>query len=395
MLKSEYIEDIFLQFYDLILIDDLPIQTQDLTAASSFYSVLIQGKELTQNQANFILKLLAKYKTVAQRSTFYYTDALIEPKWKNSFRILDLSKKIFVEKDSDGAVWVCAKFPYQLKKEFDAEFDKESKAIGFNSWDADRKLRKLYLYDTNLIQLYEFALKHNFEIDETFMITMGEVEEIWQNQDEILPQSAIVDDVVILENSSDETFAWWESHHSGNVEKDLLLAKSMGYMYSGKPTTIIEKIAASEGNSFWIKNNQDFFSLYKSVSGKACVLLDRTTNTIDWLKTFVNDADTAGITRSDIKVCFRESKDQNTGINDWIKENNVGGKVEDGNILIFEFKPAKWLFKEQERVTMLVSNNLYPATNLLSKDWLESHPLVIYLGDIKPSTRKGHKIVEL
>ena len=377
------------------MIDDWPLQPQDLTAAGSFYSVLIQGKELTQNQANFILKLLAKYQTVALRSSLDYRDLLKDPQWKYPFRILDLSKKIFVEKDSDGSVWVCAKFPYQLKKEFDTEFEEQKSPVSKTVWDAERKLRKLYIYDANLIQLYEFAQRHNFEIDDTFMIALGEVEEIWQTQDEILPHSTVLSDMVLLENSSPETFEWWKTNYCGNYQIDLLTAKSMGFPYNGKPTNMVEKIAASSSNSFWIKTNSDLFQLYKSINGKAAVVLDRTANTLEWLQSFINDADNAGIPRSDIKVCFREPKDQNRGLNDWIKENDVGGKVEDGKILIFEFKPAKWLFKEQEHVTMLVSNNLYPSTNQITKDWFATHPLVIYLGDIKPSEQRGQKIVEL
>ena len=169
----------------------------------------------------------------------------------------------------------------------------------------------------------------------------------------------------------------------------------MGYLYRGKPHSIVEKIAASASNSFWLKTNIDLFQLYKSITGKVAIVLDRTANTVEWLTAFVNDADAAGVTRADIRVCFREPKDQNRGLNDWIKNNDVGGKVEDGKILIFEFKPAKWLFKEQERVTMLVSNNLYPSTNQITKDWFNTHPLVVYLGDIKPSEQRGQQIVEL
>ena len=283
----------------------------------------------------------------------------------------------------------------RLKKEFDDEFEEKQHGWSMSTWNHERKLRQLNVYDTNLIQLYEFAIRHNFEIDETFMIALGEVEEIWQNQDQVLPSCNIVGNMVVLENSSDETFAWWEEHFTGNIDSDLLLAKSMGYPYSGKPHTTIEKIAASTKNSFWIKSNKEFFEIYKSVNGKVCVVLDRTADILSWLKEFVADADAAGISRDEIKVCFRETKESNTGINDWIKSNGVGGKVEDGKILIFEYKPAKWLFKEQENVTMLVTNNLYPATNQTTKDWFSSHPCVIYLGDIKPSEQRGQQIVEL
>ena len=395
MLPSQYVEDIFLQFYDLAAIDQIVLQPQDHTACSSFYSVIIQGKELTQNQANFILKLLSKYQSSLKKSSLDYTDALQNPQWRTSFRILDLSKKIFVEKDNTGTVQVCVKFPYQLKKEFDDEFEDQRNIVSKSIWDPERKLRQLSVYDTNLIQLYEFALTHKFEIDDTFMIALAEVEEIWQNQEEVLPFSSIRNNWVVLGNSSAETDEWFKTHSSGLIDNDLLLAKSMGYQYSDKPHTMIEKIAASDSNSFWIKNNTEFLNLCNSVTGRVCIILDRTSNTLDWLNQFINDADTAGIDRNEIKVCFRESKEQDTGINEWIKTNGVGGKVETGRILIFEFKPAKWLFKEKESVKLLVSNNLYPPTNQLTKDWVGSHPCVIYLGDIKPSEQRGQNIVEL
>jgi hypothetical protein len=393
MLSSDFVEDTFIKFYDLVMLDEVPLQAQDLSAASSFYSVILQGKELTQNQANFILKLLAKYRVLMLKSSFDYQHVLDNPQWKTPFRILDLSKKIFVEKESNGSIWVCVKFPYQLKREFDDEF--EDKQHLMSSWDPERKLRQLSVYDANLVQLYEFALKHNFEIDDTFMIALAEVEEIWQNQEEVLPFSSVVANWVVLGNSSTETDDWFKTHSSGLIDNDLLLAKSMGYLYSSKPRTMIEKIAASDSNSFWIKNNADFLSLCNSITGRVCIVLDRTSNTLDWLTQFINDADAAGIDRNEIKVCFRDSKEQNTGINEWIKVNGVGGKVETGRILIFEFKPAKWLFKEQESVKLLVSNNLYPSTNQLTKDWVGSHPCVIYLGDIKPSEQRGQNIVEL
>jgi len=53
------------------------------------------------------------------------------------------------------------------------------------------------------------------------------------------------------------------------------------------------------------------------------------------------------------------------------------------------------LFKDLDDVTLLVTNNVFPPTNVMTRDWFNSHPCVIYLGDIKPSETKGQKIVEL
>jgi hypothetical protein len=146
---------------------------------------------------------------------------------------------------------------------------------------------------------------------------------------------------------------------------------------------------------FWLKSNEDFFNIAKLITGRICIVLDRTSNTLQWLQTFISDADRAGIFRDEIKVCFREDKTDTSGLNQWIKGAGVGGKVESGRILIFESKPAKWLFKDNKDVKLLVTNNIYPPTNTLTRDWFSSHPCVIYLGNIKPSEQKGQKIVEL
>ena len=114
-----------------------------------------------------------------------------------------------------------------------------------------------------------------------------------------------------------------------------------------------------------------------------------------WLQNFVADAEKSGVSREEIKVCFRDNKESTTGLNDWIKIAGVGGKVETGRILIFESKPAKWLFKSSNDVTLLVTNNIFPPTNTMARDWFMCHPCVIYLGDTKPTETKGQKIVEL
>jgi hypothetical protein len=309
--------------------------------------------------------------------------------------VLDLSKKIYVEL-RENKLEICLKFPYQLKKQFEDEIDNSQSTHAHSFWDHEHKVRRLDFYRYNLISLYEFALKHNFEIDDTFMNALADVEEIWQNSDDIIPRSEITIYGVALKNTSEATQEWWSTHRASDPLKDLLLAKSMGFLYQDKPMNLVEKIASCPENAFWIKNYKDFFALTKLFSGKICVLLDRTTvYTLPWLQNFVAEADNNEINREEIKVCFRNTKELDNGINEWIQAAGVGGRVETGRILIFESKPAKWLFKSDIDVTMLVTNNIFPPTNNMTKDWFRSHPCVIYLGDTKPTETKGQKIVEL
>lgn len=391
-----YIEDIFVAFRDNCESMNLGLQPQDYTPLESFYFRIIKGDPLTQNQANYVLKILEKYKNISSLGGFDYQDSLANATWKRPFRVLDLSKKIFVEKSLEGKLEVCLKFPYQLKDEFDREINVNiSNSHKVSHWDSENKVRRLSFYEFNLVALYEFALKHNFEIDETFMCALAEVEEIWQYEDQIRPAAQINHSSVKLDNFAESAGEYAETNFTGSVSADLILAKSMGFLYTGPVETVSEKIASSPGNTFWLKDFREFFKLCNSVRGKIAVVVDRSSDTLSWLRSFIQAADEAGIHRGEIKVCFRENKDSDTGINEWIKLAGVGGKIEGGRIYIFEHKPAKWLFKDKEDITIIATNNLYPHTNQVTKDWLDSHPCVIYLGDIKPSEQKGRKIVEL
>jgi hypothetical protein len=394
MSSPSYAEDVFLDFYDLVVGLKLRVQPQDLSALTSFYNIVSANKQLTENQANFILKLFQKYKTPAE-SLKFFNSPIEELIWKKPFRTIDFTKRVFVEIDASGRQMICMKFPYQLKKEFEEELPTKNHTDNSNFWDHDQKIRKLSLYDHNLIHIHEFVKKHGFEIDDTFLIALGEVEEIWQHSEDVIPCCNITDDRVNLVNAPEDALAYFSDNLTGNKDTDLMLAKSMGYTYSGSPTTILEKISADANNSFWIKENSCFLEIVKAVNGKVCIILDRASRSREWIKSFVIDADAAGINRNDIKVCFRLSRDEDHGFNQWIKDADLGGKVEDGKIYIFNHKPAKWLFKDSNDVKILASNNLYPSTNTLAKDWFSSHPCVIYLGDIKPSEQRGQKIVEL
>ena len=72
MLSSEFAEDIFVEFYKLVVQQTISIQGQDFSPISSFHEKIINGNELTKNQANFLIKLLEKYKIVSAQAGIDY-----------------------------------------------------------------------------------------------------------------------------------------------------------------------------------------------------------------------------------------------------------------------------------------------------------------------------------
>lgn len=390
MTSYHYTEDIFLEFYKLMVQHGFALAGQDHSAAYNFQNLLSSGSQLTQSQAGLIVKILKKYKTIAQTYNFDYTDQIENPVWKKEFRILDLTKKVFVEKDPNGEVLVFLKFPFNMKEQFDREFSTEKEHFKHSRWNQERKLRQINFTDVNVVALYEFVKKHQFEIDDTFLEAVESVENVWANQEDFIPYSIIFEQRVVLMNSNEYADAYFEEHSTGNVSHDMLLAKEMCFPLktSKKPEKIVEKIASNKNNIFWIDTNEKFFDLYKQVDEKICIVLDRASYKDKWLEKFVEDSEKCGVSRSDIRVCFRDSKDNDRGLNQWIKDNNLGGPVEGGKIFIFEHKPPKWLFKDNIDVKIIVTNNLYISSNTFINEWMSSHPCVVYLGEIKPTLTK-------
>lgn len=398
MSTLSHVEDIFLEFFDLVIQGKISLQNQDFNASQSFHKQIILGNQLTVNQANFLLKILKKYQADSKICGLDYYDHLLHPVWRASFRKLDLSKKIWIENSPERGIEILVKFPFSLKDTFEQEISNRRDSFSLGKWDNERRLRILELHECNIIQLNEFVNAHTFEIDESFRFLVSQVEEIWAEQEDLLPRCEIVDGQVEIFNCTDDARSFFEKNHQGNVHRDLFLAKSMGYTLKnpGETATRLEKICSIDQNYFWLKSNYDFFEIFSDIDGTSVVILDRNTkDVLSWLKRFVEEADDFGISRNDIKVCFRESSDAQSELNTWIKENQLGGKVDQGKILIFSHKPAKWLFKNNIDVKIIAVNSFTPVNEPLCQSWLDSHPCVFYIGDIKPTAPRMKKIVDL
>jgi len=145
MLKYDFFEDIFLDFYPISITRGFPLQPQDRSASSNFYEILTNNDPLTENQSRYILKILDKYKIISEKFGITYKSDLETAKWKLPFRTIDYTKKISVEKDEENRIWVIAKFPYSFKSKFETEFLVDSHSVGHSKWDADRKVRKMQM----------------------------------------------------------------------------------------------------------------------------------------------------------------------------------------------------------------------------------------------------------
>lgn len=395
MLKSRYIEDVFVDFVDLCDNQKITLSGQDRSAIQSFSHIILGKNQLTKNQANFIIKILQKYKIFAKAAGVDYADDLLTPQWKNSFRILDLSKRISLETDEEGTLWIVLKFPYALKEVLEKEISPVFKEYNHSVWDSENKVRKIKFYNFNAVEIFEFVQKHNFEIDDSFMIALAEVEEIWENSEKISPSCSTVGEDVVLYNANEDAVAFFEKNKKGSSGNDLLLAKSMGYFLTKNPENLVEKIAANNHTHFHLKTLEDFFNIYKSVGGTVAVVTNKGNDSETWVQDFCKISKNFDIPTEEIRVCYRLDKSEDRGFNQWVKDSGYGGKVEGANILIFQNKPPKWLFSDNINVKIILTNSLYPIPSNVTQTWMDSHSCVCFVGNIKAAGYKDRKIVEL
>jgi hypothetical protein len=342
-----------------------------------------------------MLKLLEKYKIHVITPDFDYQQELSSPQWKQAFRILDDTKKIYVEIDSSGKKWICLKHPFVLKEKFNKEVLRN--VHDHATWDPENKVRKFSIYSINLVLLQKFISDNGFVVDDTFLDYAAVVEEIWQQSADFLPHCISSNDTILLKNANDTAQLFFDQNKTNNTYENLLLAKNLGYKLelSRKSKNLIEAIAVENATQFWLKDIEQFFTIYKMITGIVCVIIDDNADSKVWIEKFINTANSNGVSSDEMRVCFRARNDEDPEFNNWIKNNNLGGPINTARLLIFKNKPPKWLFKDKIDVKIIIVNKPFPPSSLTTQAWISNHSCVIYLDKLRPSITKEKNIVEL
>lgn len=385
MENSSFIEEEFVKFYHST--DMTKLSSTEYSACQSFYDLCISDSQFTEKQASYLKYILKKYSQSADISLSF----------KKLFRILDNVKSISVSRE-DFKVFINFKFPYAFLKTFEEEIDNtaDNKNMKLSTWDPENKLRKVNLFNTDLLKISEFANRHDFRKDRSFLELESLLQETINDQENIVPHSYQIDGRIDVVNADKESREYFESKRKNNVSNDLLLAKTLGYplKFFGKNKSLFETISASKDNFFWCPRLDDYFDIVNTVDSKTCIIIDRNDQERSWLKRFIEESKLK-IPKKKIMICFRESQEENGVFNKWIKENDLGGSVETGDIYIFQHKPPKWLFKQSFQMMFVATTIVNPPTNTITQDFLSSHPCVIHLGDITPTAWRNKKIVDL
>ncbi len=388
-------EDLFVDFIQQVDANALSLQTQDLAATSNFYQLITTGKQLTQAQSYFILRILTKYKNLLHKLKIS-TDKLDNPIWSKPFRVIDHDCFAGVEIDEYNNPLLTLKNPYHIKDLFEKQvLDKNREVAVKSQWRAEERIRTYTLYDINPMLLQEFLRNNGFIISSELAEYFLEVEEIYENSEKYFPHCLVEDNRVILKHQSQEAENYFNERKTHNLIDDLMLAKNLGFRLTGNCEKIpYSPIFSAKTNFFWSSDIEKFFEFSETVSGKKIIVVN-SYKTHEWIKNFVEISTKTGVPYGKIKVAFREKNDERNVFNQWIKDNGLGGDLKTADYLIFKDKPAKWLFNEKEGVKIIAINEAFMPSSKKSQQWIEDHYCVFFLGNTKPTNNRGKKFGNL
>lgn len=388
-------EELFIDFIQQIDAHGLSLQSQDLSAATSFYHLLLSDKQLTQAQSYYILRILTKYKNLLSKLKIS-DDRLENPIWSKPFRVIDHDCYADIETDEYNNPLLTLKNPYHLKDLFEKQvIDKNKVASVKSQWRAEEKVRTYFLYDVNPILLQEFLREHNFNVSSELSRYFLEVEEIYENFQKYFPHCLVENNEVILKGHTEPVEYYFQEKKTGRLIDDLMLAKNLGIRLVGNHENVpYEAIFSAKTNFFWSSDIDKFFEFAEEVSGKKVIVVN-SYKTHEWIKNFINISLKVGVEPGKIKVAFREKNDDNNSFNRWIKDNGLGGDLKTADYLIFKDKPAKWLLNDRDSVKIVAINEAFMPSSKKSQQWIEDHYCVFFLGNTRPTNNRGKKFGNL
>lgn len=392
MLESNYIEDIFLELSNLVYLNSISYQPQDYKPVMSFRTILKNGDQLTDKQGKFILILIGKYKKQLEQHVAKKIN-VDELEWRQTFRVIDYSKSLSIHNNDQGYPCAFLKFPYTLKEPFDKAFG------GAYPYNPETKTREVPILDVNPIELLDFCRENGFSIDPVFLDYVENVEEVWDIQDDIMPHSDIINGEVVLINSIESTQEYFNNRKFNNIDKDLFLARTLGFPFLNSDHDPINKLCSNiDDTHFWTPNMDTLADILVRLElDNVVVVLDRQSDFIGFISNMIDSLERRCYNTTTIRVCFRGANDNEAGkeFNKWIKMNNLGGKIESGNIFVFKHTIAKWAKNIKKSPQLVISNFIYESTNVSTRNFLKSCHATITVSETKPTTRKDNQIAKL
>ena len=222
----------------------------DVSVLDSMNEAVVAGKALTIRQGELAVKIISKYQRQLAAKNIDTTPVLT-PSWRMPLRVMDYSKKLYIENDQ-----IMIEFPFNDKLiEGLREFRKGSQGNG--EWNKERRRWCYDLTEYNISYLITWARANEFEIDAECVRYEQLISEVEQTEYAI--ELEFHDGELRIKNAANSLIEYINEHCGGfgidNLARLVDLSSSLAY-------TVNEDIRTawttqhSDMNYFLSTNNQ-------------------------------------------------------------------------------------------------------------------------------------------
>ncbi len=141
---------------------------------------LKSGVFLTENQGNLLVKLLLQYKTDLEKFTTLRLEFLNSPEWSKSFRLITVSRNIFLNPAELTEIYMEFSYNKKIKEKL---FDQQKKIQGTITHHKNN-VYSVSLTEKNVCTLVEAFKDQGFKIDQKLISFYEEIQNI-KNSSEI------------------------------------------------------------------------------------------------------------------------------------------------------------------------------------------------------------------
>lgn len=196
----------------------------DVQIINSMSTSTLEGKALTDKQAELALKIIFKYKKQLEKLAIDI-GPISNPQFRLGVRQIDRRRMLYIDNDK-----IVLKFPYDTKL-IDNIRDLAKISQGRWNFCAEPKIWQLSITETNVIAAHGFATNHQFEISESFKAYLDTVLECEKIPHEI--KLTKIDNQLTITNAAPsliEAINNWCGFDSSNI--DLLVDAAPVYGYT-------------------------------------------------------------------------------------------------------------------------------------------------------------------
>lgn len=349
----KYIEDIILELSGVnqngLWIGRKPFEVShfDLKYIDSFAISLIEGKQLTEPQQKVAIKILLRNKSRLSKAYSLDIDTFFSnPPWKNPPRVIDKTKKIYIDGDR-----ICLKSPYDLTViDKIKSFARSNKHIILYEFDSNTKLYFFSFYEPNIrflatnfenfekdpkiLELYE-QIKIIEEHPDKYipMVCFENNQFVYKNTYSSIPQPTETDLISVLLEAQKYGISIWDDNIEQMLKQDFICPMSKRFILHSTPSS-------------FVVNNEEInnLGLFKKLIDSSDKILFAINGNDQELPKLISQLKNLNYSNDQISVLFRTSNPKFNSVNEYIKENKLNNKVSD-NVKFFFVDYTKPLTK--------------------------------------------------